>query len=230
MYYSKVHAGRIVAFLGITLKVLVTTMLFWVVENSNIFYFHPEHWGFMDPPIWLIFFQMGWNHQLCLWSPQKRGRKQTTDLQGRNEVPPETGWKHFQNFAPEIVSGIASRGFQGSGVEIKWIDSKVVGDVTTLPRFFGRDWYETQADSLESRLSRKKTSEPVEKENGGARVFFGVEDESWDHGIFERHVRRSQRNTSRDRDFRMIFLAKMPAIFTHDKKNRKSLLAPLKIW
>ena len=29
--------------------------------NSNIFYFHPEIWGRF--PFWLIFFQMGWNHQ-----------------------------------------------------------------------------------------------------------------------------------------------------------------------
>ena len=49
---------------------------------------------------------------------------------------------------------------------------------------------------------------------------------SW---IFERHVRRSQRNTSRDRDFGMIFLARMPAILTHDKKQSRILLvAPLK--
>ena len=31
---------------------------------SNIFYVHPENWGRF--PIWLIFFQMGWNHQLEL--------------------------------------------------------------------------------------------------------------------------------------------------------------------
>ena len=33
--------------------------------NSNIFYFHPELWGRF--PFWLIFFQMGWNHQPVLF-------------------------------------------------------------------------------------------------------------------------------------------------------------------
>ena len=30
--------------------------------NSHIFYVHPYPWG--NDPIWPIFFQMGWNHQL----------------------------------------------------------------------------------------------------------------------------------------------------------------------
>ena len=32
--------------------------------NSKIFYFHPEPWG--DDPIWLMFFEWGWNHQLVM--------------------------------------------------------------------------------------------------------------------------------------------------------------------
>ena len=38
-------------------------MLYWVVV-SNIFHFHPYPLG--NVPIWLIFFQMDWNHQLVI--------------------------------------------------------------------------------------------------------------------------------------------------------------------
>ena len=34
-----------------------------VVATQRFFYVHPENWG--NDPIWLIFLQMGWNHQLA---------------------------------------------------------------------------------------------------------------------------------------------------------------------
>ena len=57
---------------------------------SNIFHFRPDPWG--DDPLWLIFFQMGWNHQLLL------------SFLGREAV----GWlvTSKSDLPPEIVSAV----------------------------------------------------------------------------------------------------------------------------
>ena len=48
---------------GFNFHFLILTMINWVVV-SNIFYFHPEHWGRFSPILTCAYFSDGWfNHQ-----------------------------------------------------------------------------------------------------------------------------------------------------------------------